>query len=135
MRDTKAVAREIFERIWNEQRFDLIPELVAPGFVDHEATLPFAVRGVEGFAKRVEVFRSAFPDLFFTVEDQIAEGTTVATRWTVRGTHRGEILGIAPTGRRITVTGISYSRIEDGKTQESWTSWDTLGLVQQLESR
>jgi steroid delta-isomerase-like uncharacterized protein len=75
---------------------------------------------------------SAFPDCQFTVEDQIAEGPMVVTRWTVTGTHRGNLGNIPATGRRMSVTGISWSRVENGKFVESWTSWDTLGMLQQL---
>jgi predicted ester cyclase len=75
---------------------------------------------------------AAFPDLQFTVEDEIAEGDKVTTRYTARGTHRGELMGMAPTGKHVTVTGIFISRVEEGKLAEMWLNWDALGLMQQL---
>ena len=77
-------------------------------------------------------YRSAFPDLVMTVDQSFAEGDLVATRWTARGTHEGELFGIAATGKQATVTGITIDRYEDGLIAESWTNWDTLGLLQQL---
>ena len=81
----------------------------------------------------VGVFHSAFPDFRVTLEDQIAEGKKVVNRWTVRGTHRGEFQGVAPTGKEVRFTGIHISTInEEGKLQESWENYDALGLMQQL---
>jgi steroid delta-isomerase-like uncharacterized protein len=75
---------------------------------------------------------SAFPDLKLMVEDQIAEGDKVVTRWSATGTHQGELLGIPPTGKQTTATGITIDRIQGGKIVETWTHWDNLGLLQQL---
>jgi predicted ester cyclase len=73
-----------------------------------------------------------FPDGTITVDAQIAEGEFVATRWTGRGTNTGELMGMPPTGKQVTVEGITYSRIADGKTREAWLIWDTLSMMQQL---
>ncbi len=78
------------------------------------------------------MYRSAFPDLQATVEDQVAEGDKVASRFTFRGTHRGELAGIPPTGNQVEVTGIVISRIEGGKGAEDWSNYDALGMMQQL---
>jgi predicted ester cyclase len=78
------------------------------------------------------VFRDAFPDLRFTAEDIIAEGDKVAARYTMRGTHQGEFMGVAPTGNRIEVTGIDIVRFEGGKMVEHWANSDELGMMQQL---
>jgi predicted ester cyclase len=75
---------------------------------------------------------TAFPDLHFTIEDQIAEGDKVVNRVTARGTHLGDFRGIPPTGKQVTVAGITIDRIAGGKLVESWTSWDFLGILQQL---
>jgi predicted ester cyclase len=80
----------------------------------------------------VGTFRGAFPDLKGTPEDQIAEGDKVVMRWTARGTHQGELQGIPPTGRRVTVTGIVISRAAEGKLVESWEVYDALGMMRQL---
>jgi predicted ester cyclase len=76
--------------------------------------------------------QAAFSDISITVEDQIAEGDKVVSRWTIRGTHKGEYMGIAPTGKQVTITGISIYRIEKGKIVEDWANSDMLGMLQQL---
>jgi steroid delta-isomerase-like uncharacterized protein len=93
---------------------------------------PGLAAGPQGMNEFLAPYFVAFPDLHFTVEDQIAEGDKVATRYTARGTHRGELMGIAPTGKHVTVTGIFISRVEEGKLAEMWLNWDALGLFQQL---
>ena len=78
------------------------------------------------------MYRMAFPDVHFTIDDLIAEGETVVIRWTVTGTHKGELQGIAPTGKHVTVTGMVMSRFAKGKVEEDWINFDALGLMQQL---
>jgi steroid delta-isomerase-like uncharacterized protein len=124
----KAVSRRVFE-IFNSGDVDVFEEILAPGFVNHD---PSAPPGLEGVKQQVLLYRGAFPDLEVRVEDQIAEGDRVVSRWSARGTHRGDLLGIAPTGKQGTATGITIDRLEGGKIVESWTNWDTLGLLQQL---
>jgi len=77
-------------------------------------------------------YRNAFPDLHLTIEDVIAEGETVMTRWSCRGTHKGDLNGIAPTGKHITITGITVARVSGGKIVEGFVNWDAQGLMQQL---
>jgi steroid delta-isomerase-like uncharacterized protein len=90
-------------------------------------------RGPEDVKRFMSEFRQAFPDFHSTIEDQIAEGDKVVTRWTMRGTHQGEFRGIAPTGKQITVTGIGIFRFSDeGKVIESWDNFDQLGMMRQL---
>jgi predicted ester cyclase len=78
------------------------------------------------------MMRAAFPDLHYAVEDQIAEGDKVVTRYTASGTHQGELMGVAPTGSRVEIRGISITRIKGGKIEEIWESYDALGMMQQL---
>jgi predicted ester cyclase len=78
------------------------------------------------------MYRSAFPDLSFEVQETVTDGEWVAVRWTSTGTHEGELMGIEPTGKKTAVEGIELDRIEDGKIVESRVSWDALGLLQQL---
>jgi predicted ester cyclase len=80
--------------------------------------------------RTIELNRNAFPDMKLTVEDQVAEGDKVVTRWRGEMTHTGELAGAAPTGRRVTITGITIDRLEDGQIVEAWRSMDTLGLLQ-----
>jgi predicted ester cyclase len=80
----------------------------------------------------VSTYRAAFPDARITVEQQLAEGDLVATRWSGRGTHDGELMGVSPTGKQVTVSGLTISRLEGGKIVEEFQNWDTLGMLQQL---
>lgn len=130
--DIKELSRRILDEVWNHQNLDAVDEMIAATFVQHDPQSPRVVSGVEGYRRFVQYYLTAFPDCHFTVEDQIAEGQTVMTRWTVTSTHTGNLGSIPATGRRSTVTGITCSRVENGKFVESWTNWDTLGMIQQL---
>jgi steroid delta-isomerase-like uncharacterized protein len=128
--DIKELSRRIFEEVWNKQNLSAADELIASNFVDHDPQS--SVQGLEGYKQFVRYYLTAFPDSHFTVEDEISEGQMVVTRWTVTGTHTGNLGAIPATGRRITITGISCGRVENGKMVEAWTNWDTLGMMQQL---
>ena len=130
--ETKATARRFLEEAFNSGNLDVVDELVAPEFVNHDAALPEPTVGIEAAKASITGYRDAFPDLRLTVEQQLADGELVATRWSARGTHQGELMGMAATGKQATVTGITIDRIVDGRFVESWTNWDTLGLMQQL---
>lgn len=129
--ENKAIVRRGWEEIWNKGNLTIAPEHYALTYVSHMPGNP-DMYGPEGHNQLVTMYRTAFPDLHFTVEDQIAEGDKVVNRVTARGTHLGEFRGIPPTGKPITVTGITIDRIAGGKLVESWASWDFLGLLQQL---
>jgi steroid delta-isomerase-like uncharacterized protein len=129
--ENKAIARGALEAFGSGD-VDRLEELIAPDVVDHDPYNPFASEGLEGVKKGVNMYREAFPDLQFTIEDQIAEGDKVATRWTGTGTHQGELMGAAPTGKSATVTGIAIDRIEGGKIVETWGNWDTLAMMQNV---
>src|SRR5712664_1320277 len=128
----KFVIRRSFEELWNKGNLSLADELFAPNYAHHDPSTPDVGRGPEGEKKRVALYRTAFPDLRLTIEDVIAEGQTVMARWSCRGTHKGALSGIAPTGKQITISGITVGRLANGKIAESYVSWDALGLMQQL---
>ena len=128
----KAVVRRELEELYGAGNLDAAEEIISADYVGHDAALPEPVLGVAGVKEAVAGYRAAFPDLRLTIKAQISEGDLVVTRWTATGTHQGELFGVAPTGKQTTVTGISIDRISDGKIVESWTNWDTLGLLQQL---
>ena len=130
--ETKAIARRFLEEAFNSGNLGVIDELVAPEFVNHDAALPQPTTGIEAAKASIRGYRDAFPDVRMTIEEQLAEGELVTTRWIARGTHQGDLFGMAPTGKQATVTGITIDRIVDGRFVESWTNWDTLGLMQQL---
>ena len=114
---------------------DAADELYAPGYVGHDPSNPEDIRGLEAAKQAAADYRQAFPDLQVTVEDLIAEGDKVVARLRFRGTHRGELEGIAPTGRRVDCTGIVVSRMEGGKIAEDWANFDDLGMMRQLGVR
>jgi steroid delta-isomerase-like uncharacterized protein len=131
--ENKTLVRRYFEEIWDKGNLDLIDELFTTNFVRHgPAGTEGEVRGLEGFKGLVTMYRSAFPDLQVPIEDLIAEGDRVVTRWTARGTHQGELMGSAPTGNRASVTGIIIDRLSGGKIEEEWVDYDTLYLMQQI---
>jgi steroid delta-isomerase-like uncharacterized protein len=128
----KAIMRRYFDEAWNQGKLDVLDELVAPTYVNHSPGMPGLPPGPQGLKPVFTLFLSAFPDLRYTIEDQVAEGDRVVTRYTMRGTHRGDFAGIAPTGRAVTVTGIQIERLENGQIMEHWRASDDLGLMQQL---
>ena len=131
MPDIKEIARLILENPW-QGKLDEALELVADDYVGHVPSLSEPIRGKDGFREFLNSFLTGFPDGTITIDAQIAEGEFVATRWTARGTHTGELMRMPPTGKQVTIEGLTYSRIVDGKTREAWVSWDTLSLRQQL---
>ncbi len=130
--ENKAISRRADEELFNRGNLDVADELFAPTFVYHDPVSHEEWRGPESVKRYATMLRAAFPDLHQTIEEQIAEGDKVAYRWTARGTHQGELMGIAPTGRRMTLTGIAIARLVDGKIEEIWENYDALGMMQQL---
>ena len=128
----KALSRRLLDEAFNAGNVDVIDELVTTDFVNHDAALPEPMVGAAAAKATISGYRSAFPDLRITVEEQIADDEGVATRWSAKGTHQGDLMGMSPTGKQATVTGITIDRIVDGRIAESWTNWDTLGMLQQL---
>ena len=126
----KMTVRRIFEEIESQGNLAVVDEIFASDFVNH--TPLGENHGPDGAKHFVNMLRSAFPDLHSTVEDQIAEGDKVATRFTSRGTHRGELQGIPASGNTIQITGIVISRFANGKIVEQWGSPDLLGMMQQI---
>jgi steroid delta-isomerase-like uncharacterized protein len=128
----KNVVRRLFEEVWNKGNLPVTDELLAPNYAHHDTSTPDVGRGPESEKKRATLYRTAFPDLRLTVEDIIADGETVMARWSCRGTHKGDLRGIAPTGKQFTISGISIARFANGKMTEGWVNWDALSLMQQL---
>jgi steroid delta-isomerase-like uncharacterized protein len=131
--ENEALVRRYFEEIWNKGNLELIDELFTTNFVRHGPVgTEGEVRSLEGFKGLVSSYRSGLPDLQIPIEDLIAEGDRVVTRWTAYGTHQGELLGNAPTGNQATVTGILVDRVSGGKIEEEWVAYDTLHFMQQI---
>jgi len=128
--ENKALVRRFYEDVFNQRNVALVDELCTTHHVFHNP--PTTLHGREEFKQLLSLYIAAFPDARFTIEDQIAEGDRVTSRYTFRGTHRGDLMGIAPTGKQVTVTGMIINRIAGGKSEEGWLNFDALGMLQQL---
>ena len=133
--DLSGASRRLLEEPFNNGSFELIDQLVAPDAVNHDPATPPELRALSGpemYKRTVSMYRAAFPDVRMSVDDVIAADDKVVLRWHSEGTHRGQLAGLAPTGVRGSVTGITIDRWKDGKVVESWVEWDNLGLARQI---
>lgn len=130
--ENKAIFHRFIEEVWNKGNLAVADELFTPDAVSPSA--PNLPPGSEGVKIIATMFRSAFPDFHMTIEDLIAEEDKVVARFTQGGTHKGEFMGIAPTGKQVEFTEIGILRIVGGKVVESWYETDMLGLMQQLSA-
>ena len=122
---------EKFAQAVNTGNFDLFKETVAPECVDHDPA-PGQVSGPDGYRMYFSQMRTAFPDLNTAVEALIADDDSIAFAYTLTGTHQGPLGGIAPTGRKVRIRGLQFSKFKGGKMVERWGSSDELGLLAQL---
>ena len=131
LEDNKAIVRRFVQAVQNQGDLNVLDELTAAEFVNHTAP-----RGVpsdrDGMKQLTVLFRQAFPDGRMTIDDMVAEGDRVAMRKTFRGTHRGELLGIPPTGKQVAIGLIDIVRVVNGNIVESWSEADNLDLLRQL---
>ncbi len=130
--ENKILARRAFEEVFNAGNLDVVDEIVDPDHVHHDPAMPEDGYGLEHYKQFALMYRSAFPDLHIDIEDQIAEGDKVVSRWVARGTHEGDLMGIAPTGSRVTTAGMTIDRVANGKIAETWDNYDAMGMMQQL---
>jgi steroid delta-isomerase-like uncharacterized protein len=130
--ENRALIQRFVEEVFNHGNLDDVDDIYAPDYVGHTAGSPEQTLGPEGVREFVELYRSAFPDLHTTIEDIVAEGDKVAYRWTAVGTHRGELLGVAPSNNRVELTGITIERIEGSKIVETYNNFDQLGMMRQI---
>ncbi len=130
--ESKAIVRRLIEEIWNRGNLALADEMLTTGFVRYGPAAEGEVRGQEGLKRLVTMYRTTYPDLRVRLEEQVAEGALIATRWTAQGTHRGELMGIAPTGKGMTVAGVIIDRVAGGKIEAEWAYYDLMGMLQQL---
>ena len=129
--DNKALVRRFVDEVQSAGNIDALDEICSPEFVNHSAQ-PGVPSNCEGVKQLTAMFRRAFPDSYFIVEDMMAEGDKVATRKTFHGTHQGEFMGIPPTGRQVSMGLIDIVRIADGRVVEHWSMGDNLGMMRQL---
>jgi len=129
--ENKLFIRRFVEETINRKNLDALSELVAENFVE-QVPFPGQGPGREGLRYAIGIFLSAFPDIRWIVDEQIAEGENIVSRFTWAGTHRGEFLGLPPTGKRVKVWGVVMDVVRDGMLSESRIIMDTMGLLQQL---
>jgi predicted ester cyclase len=125
--ENQAVVRACFENA-SRGNFDALDEIVTADYVLH----PEGARGPDGLREMVERYRAAFSGLRVTIDQQFTEGEYVATRYTIRGTHDGDLMGTPPSGKDVEFTGITVSRCENGRIVEEWELTDTIGLLGQV---
>ncbi|MBI4788259.1 MAG: ester cyclase [Chloroflexi bacterium] len=127
----KRISRRLIEEGFDKGNLSVVDEVCADNYVNHDAPpgLPPAREGIKAF---INMYRTAFPDLRSTIDEQIAEGDRVVTRWSAQGTNKGNLFGMPPTGKRMNISGHVIDRIVGGKIVETWNTFDQLGLMQQL---
>jgi steroid delta-isomerase-like uncharacterized protein len=131
--DNKRIVRQVYEEIRGGGQLDLVNEVFAEEYVGHDPTaIPEEVRGRQAFKDQTSHYRSAFPDLRFSVDSIVAEGDEVVVRWTATGTHRGAVVDESPTGHEVTVAGFGSWIVRDGKITEHWGIIDLMGLLRQI---
>ncbi|WP_433971560.1 ester cyclase [Tunturiibacter lichenicola] len=127
----KAVIGRFIEEVINQNRLDRADDLVVEDFVELDP-FPGQRPGREGLKEVLGMMRTAFPDIHWVVDEMVAEGDKVVTRFTWKGTHRGAFLGVPPTGKGVTVKGVVIDQLADGKMSKSRILMDSLGMMQQL---
>ena len=126
----KALAKRWFEEVWNKRRREAIDEMLSPDALLDEGGV--VVQGPQGFHPFFDRMSDAFSDIHVTFDDALAEGDKVCLRWSCAMTHTGHGLGMPPTNKRLSTTGISIVRVANGKLTAGWQNWDMLGLMQQI---
>ena len=128
-----ALIRRWFDEVWNKGRIETVDELASADVIARgQLEDGHDIKGPAHFKAFAQAIRAAFPDIVVTIEDTVAQGDRVVARWTATMTHQGDFLGLAPTQKKVTVSGTSIQRIVDGKIVEGWDNWDQLGLMVQL---
>jgi steroid delta-isomerase-like uncharacterized protein len=131
MEENKKLARRVWDEVWHRGNLDVMNSLFTPDFVRHDPN-GRVLKGIEQNRQFIGGMRLAFPDLHYTVEDEIAEGDKLVVRYRFEGTHQGQFQGAPATGKQVSYTGILIYRFADGKIAEQWTEADLLSFLQQL---
>jgi len=126
------VVRRGIDELWNGGRTEIIAEIAGPGYVRRDPSLPHPANGPRGLEQSVALLRNAFPDLHNEIVEMHSAGDVVVTRWRATGTHRGDLMGIMPTGKRVDVTGLTLYRFSDGRMTDEITEWDQVELLRNL---
>ena len=127
--ENKTLVREFLEQVWNERNLAAIEDTLAASYVNHNTSAGAFPPGPETYRQFAARFLDAFPDLHTTIEQVVAEGDKVAVHGIDRGTHRGEFMGIVPTGKSVTISWTAIYRVADGKIAEEWINGDSLSVL------
>jgi steroid delta-isomerase-like uncharacterized protein len=128
----KKIVDSFIQELFTTGDLGAVDRYLAPGFVDHDPPVPGAPDGAEGMRRAAAMFRAALPDWHSVPDQMVAEDDIVVERFVARGTHRGELMGVAPTGKVIVLAGINVFRLEGDRIVERWGRLDELGLLRQL---
>lgn len=128
--DIRELSKRWLMDFWSKGDYSLAHELHAPDYVRHDS--PFPINNPDAYVQFIEIFRQALPDLTFALQDMVVEGEKVLLRWTARGTHKGDLMGIAPTGKTVDTRGMDLLHFKDGKIIESWGVFDSLDVFRQV---
>ena len=131
LEQNKALMRNYIEEAWNKGSLDFIDKNFSSDFVAL-GTFPGQPTNRDSVKSVISTIRNAIPDLHITIEDMLAEGDKVASRWVTKGTHKGDLMGAKPTGNKISVSETTVVRVKDGKVVEGWANRDDLGFLQQI---
>jgi steroid delta-isomerase-like uncharacterized protein len=131
LEQNKALMRNYIEVAWNKGNLDFIDKNFSSDFVSH-GTLPGQPNNRDSVKSVISTIRNAIPDLHITIEELLAEGDKVASRWVTKGTHKGDLMGAKPTGNKIRVSETVVVRVKDGRVVEGWANRDDLGFLQQI---
>lgn len=131
--DNLATLRRLFEEAWNKGNVNVLDEVLAPNYVEHDPATPGGIANRDQSKQSISMYRAAFPDLHFTLNELYAAGDNrVIARFTATGTNTGPLMGMPATGKQSTVTGMVLAQYENGKGISAYVNWDTLGMMQQL---
>jgi steroid delta-isomerase-like uncharacterized protein len=130
--ENKNIVRRLYDEVWNKRKLDVVAQIISPSHALLDPFVSGSQVGPEMYRRRVLDLTTSFPDLRFTLEDVIAEKDKVVVSWVISGTHKGEFMSIAPTGKRVSVEGITIHYLRDGKILDSNARWDAMGLLRQL---
>jgi steroid delta-isomerase-like uncharacterized protein len=128
----RRIGERYFEEVWNQGKLEVLDELLSPDYVNHTPSAANPPPGPNGLQSIVAAIRRGFPDLRFEVKDMVVTAHAIAIRAVMRGTHLGDLFGIAPTGRKVEVNQINIERIENGRIVEHWRVTDELAMQRQL---
>jgi steroid delta-isomerase-like uncharacterized protein len=130
--DNKQIVRRFMDECWSQGKLDTVSELVAANCRLHDPVFPSLTSGADNLRNHIQSCRSGFPDLRFIIDDTIAERDEVVVHWTGTGTHKGQFLGMAPTNKKVSVSGTTIFRIEGSKIAEEWAHWNLMSMMEQL---